>query len=96
MREVIQSPVVIVLLFVAVLVFLLAIARGGIKHHPKGQAKREAAARLAGLNRNLLLKTLNDQGKVNSLIRLEQEKAPHLRLDEAMESAIARWEKDNR
>jgi len=51
---------------------------------------------LAQLRRNLLLKTLGNDSTVDSLIDLERERMPNTSLEVLMETAIERWERDNR
>jgi len=53
-------------------------------------------AREAKLRQNLRVKVMYDEAKVDRLIAFERERAPGAALVELMESAIERWERDNR
>jgi hypothetical protein len=95
-----EDQLVIAFFSVPGLVFAVAAVRRHLSYKKSIQQRervRDAEdERLNALHRNLLVKTLNDEAKVDRLIWLEREKVPNLSLEKAMESAIERWEKDNR
>jgi hypothetical protein len=51
---------------------------------------------LASLRQNLRLKLSYDETKIDRLLQLEREKMPNASLQQLMQSAIERWERDNR
>jgi hypothetical protein len=92
-----SNLVPIALCSIAAVWFCVAVAQRHFSYKRAAKQKQNAHdARIAALRTNLLLKTLNDEGKVDRLIWLEREKAGNLPLETLMESAIERWEKDNR
>jgi hypothetical protein len=51
---------------------------------------------MAELRQNLRIKAGWDEARVDRLIQLERERMPNAPLRQLMESAIERWERDNR
>jgi hypothetical protein len=51
---------------------------------------------IAGLRQNLRLKVSYDEEKIDRLIEHERQRLPKASLQVLMESAIERWERDNR
>ena len=88
-----DNAVTTVLIGIALGVFVVVLARGLWQ---KRQIERARSQRLLKLRRNLLVKALGNEYLVDSMIEFEQTKAGNVTLEEAMESAIERWEKDNR
>lgn len=82
-----------VLISIAVLVLIISV---GKDIRQRSQIKAAHSRRLAQLRRNLLIKSLNDEGTVDSLIEYERKKHGSLPLDTLMEYAIESWEHDNR
>lgn len=82
-----------VLLSIAASVLIISVARAIWQKRRKDSAHSQ---RLLQLRRNLLLKALGNEYKVDSLIEFEQAKGGKITLEEAMEAAIERWERDNR
>jgi hypothetical protein len=88
-----QSIVTVVLVLMATVVLIFSVARGIWQKRRKDSAHSQ---RLLQLRRNLLVKALGNEYKVDSLIEFEQAKGGNVTLEAAMESAIERWERDNR
>ena len=62
----------------------------------KAEHPIENPAVLAALRQNLRLKALYNEEVIDRLIAFERERMPHVTLQALMESAIERWERDNR
>ena len=62
-------------------------------HFTPGQTRAE---NIANLRQNLRIKVGWDETKIDRLIDLERERMPNASLQVLMESAIERWERDNR
>ncbi|HUV68624.1 MAG TPA: hypothetical protein VMW15_03110 [Terracidiphilus sp.] len=88
-----QSILTVVLALIAAVVLIFSVARGIWQKKRKDSAH---SRRLLQLRRNLLVKALGNEYKVDSLIEFEQAKDENITLEAAMESAIERWEHDNR
>jgi hypothetical protein len=50
----------------------------------------------AALRQDLRLKCTYDEAKIDRLIDAERERTPRASLEELMQAAVARWERDNR
>jgi hypothetical protein len=83
----------VVLVSIAVLILLASVGKDIWR---RAQTKAAHSRRLVQLRRNLLVKVLGNESLVDSLIEFEQKKSANLTLEQAMESAIERWEQDNR
>jgi hypothetical protein len=70
-------------------------AKGVTVPHQQAKLRPEPTYR-ESLRRNLWLKCMGDYAKVDRLIEYEHERNPGVALDTLMESAIERWERDNR
>lgn len=51
---------------------------------------------IAELRQNLRLKFMYDEAKIDRAIDLERKRIPNVPLEELMQAAIERWERDNR
>lgn len=56
----------------------------------------EGGARLAALRRDLMLKALHDESKVEAWVDYERARFPGAGEEELHQRAIDRWERDNR
>lgn len=66
------------------------------KDRPANQSPSQNYEVLASLRRNLRLKVMYDEAKIDRLIDFERRKNPNAREVELMQAAIDRWERDNR
>ena len=86
-----------VFILAALLAFVLFVVRDNFRRKKSERGKeRERAQRLLALRKNLLMKTFGNESKVDTLIDYERKRFGELPLEELMEAAIERWEKDNR
>lgn len=86
---------------VVVVVILVCIAlrrriRATTKATGKSGPKVANPAVIESLRQNLRLKTGYNEPLIDRLIQFEQERLPNAPLQTLMESAIERWERDNR
>jgi uncharacterized membrane protein YccC len=88
-----ENAITIALIGVAIGMFVVITVKGVWQ---KKKLERAYSQRLLKLRRNLLVKALGNEYQVDSMIEFEQGKAGNFTLEEAMEAAIERWEKDNR
>jgi hypothetical protein len=73
--------------------------RGGPPNHlvaPKAQPLQTTVAIEAALRQNLRLKLGHNESAIDRLISGEREKSPDASLQSLMETAIERWERENR
>ncbi len=86
-------------LVISVIAFVKHQKRKALHRGEGAQTNRrpeENPSTLAALRQNLRLKVGWDESKIDRLIQLERERLPKASLQTLMESAIDRWERDNR
>jgi len=85
---------------VAVVVILVYIALrqrpSATKHAGKPGSKVANPVVIESLRQNLRLKTGYNEPLIDRLVQFERERLPNAPLQTLMESAIERWERDNR
>jgi|GEM_PF-4892069 hypothetical protein len=91
-----NDVVVLVLCLIAILLLALPLGRRTFSHKKAKQKHYAQSERILLLRRNLLLKTLGNEGTVDSLIEFERKSSGNLPIEQLMQAAINRWEHDNR
>lgn len=99
-REMYVSPYAIfaTVVVVVMLVYIALRRRVGAITKPAGKSGPKVAnpAVIESLRQNLRLKTGYNEPLIDRLIQFERERLPNAPLQSLMESAIERWERDNR